>query len=75
MYTESGITVGEPIYVENIGMCDVYLAVQAAQPPVDHDAYNIVQRDGPPLRNSKNDLGAWAFCNGSSAKVAVRNAL
>lgn len=73
LYTLSGITVGVPISVENVGACEIYLAVQAAQPAPDHDAYVIVQRSGPQYRNSDGDTGAWAFCQGSAGKLNVRN--
>lgn len=72
IYASSGVTVGTVISVENIGNSDVYLAVQALQPDPDHDAYNVLRREGRPLRNSKNDAGAWAFCQGSDGKIAVR---
>ena len=73
LYFESGILVGEAISVENIGVCDVYLTVQADQPPPDHDAYNIVQREnGFRLRNSEGDSGAWALCPHNNGKVSVR---
>jgi len=72
LYSLSGISVGVAISVENVGFFDVYLAVQAAQPSPDHDAYNIIKRKGGALRNSNGDSGAWAFSRGSSAKVNVR---
>jgi hypothetical protein len=71
LYALSGIAVGTAISVENIGVFDVYLAVQATQPSPDHDAYNIVKRKGNVFKNSVGDSGAWAFCNGSTAKVNV----
>lgn len=72
LYTLSGITVGLPLMVENNGSPDVYLAVQAAQPPVDHDSYNVIQRgNGVRLQNAQGATGAWAFCNTFGGKVAV----
>lgn len=72
LYVLSGITVGVAISVENVGFFDVYLAVSSTQPPPEHDAYNIIKRNGGTLRNSNGDSGAWAFSRGSSAKVNVR---
>jgi len=72
LYSLSGIAVGTAISVENVGTCDVYLAVQATKPLTTHDAYNIAKRKDRALRNSQGDLGAWAFCQGSDAKVNVR---
>lgn len=72
LYLLSGVTVGVAISVENVGCFDVFLAVQAAQPPATHNAFNIIKRSGDALRNSNGDAGAWAFSQGSQAKVNVR---
>ena len=72
LYALSGITVGQPLIVENVGVCDIYVAVQAAQPPKDHDAYNILKRDDDiRLTNTLGDAGAWAFCNTSKGLIGV----
>lgn len=71
LYQLTGIEVGIALSIENIGVCDVYLAVQATKPAADHESYNIVKRKGPPLKNSVGDLGAWAFCNSKGGKVNV----
>ena len=72
LYALSGLPVGTAISVENVGVCDIYLAVQGTKPEKDHNAYNILKREGLPMRNTIGDSGAWAFCNGSNAKVNVR---
>ncbi len=72
LYALSGFTVGTPLVAVNIGVCDVYLAVQATKPLPGHDAYVISFRNGGPLRNSSGDSGAWAFCQGGAAKLSVR---
>ena len=69
LYSLSGTTVGTALSIENVGVCDVYLAVQELKPDPDHEAYNIIKRNGPPLKNSVDDLGAWAFCNSKGGKV------
>lgn len=72
LYTLSGIAAGSSIHVENIGAYDVYVCVQSAQPAVDHDSYNVVQRgNGIRLQNAHGATGAWAFCNNIGGKVAV----
>lgn len=72
LYTLSGISAGDAIHVENIGAYDVYLSVQSAQPSIDHDSYNVVQRgNGIRLQNAHGASGAWAFCNNIGGKVAV----
>ena len=72
LYALSGITVGQPLVVENVGVCDIYLAVQATEPDKDHDAYNILKRDDDiRLTNNLGDAGAWAFCNTSKGLVSV----
>ena len=72
LYAFSGITVGQPLIVENAGTCDIYLAVQATKPDNDHDAYNILKRDDDiRLTNNLGDAGAWAFCNTSKGLISV----
>lgn len=73
LYALSGVTVGTAISIQNIGVCDVYLAVRETQPPLTYDAYNIIQRkNGFWLRNSQGDSGAWGFCAHSGGKVNIR---
>ncbi len=71
IYALTGIAVGTLIDVENTGVCDIYLAVQATQPPVDHDDYNILKRNGPRLENNSGDSGAWAFCAHTDGELNV----
>jgi len=72
LYALSGITVGQPIVVENVGVCDIYVCVLATEPPKDHDAYNILKRDDDiRLTNTLGDPGAWAFCNTSNGLISV----
>ena len=72
LYDLSGIAVGQPLVVENVGVCDIYLAVLATEPPKDHKAYNILKRDDDiRLTNTLGDLGAWAFCNTSKGLISV----
>ena len=76
LYAQSGIAVGVAISVGNVGVADVYLAVQASQPPVNHDAYEVLQRrPSVPFRNSNGDTGAWALCPHGDGKVNVRVAV
>lgn len=73
LYSESGISVGTAISVQNIGVADIYLTVRPTQPPVDYDAYNVVQKEnGVRLRNTSGDSGAWAFCSNNKGKVNIR---
>ena len=72
LYTLTGITVGEVLYIENTGTCDVYLAIQAAQPDKDHNSYNIIKRDDDiRLTNVSGDGGAWAFCNAEKGELSI----
>ncbi len=72
LYSLSGISVGTAVFVENIGICDVYVAVQATKPDTDHESYNVVQRDnGVRVKNTVGDSGAWAFCNSRGGKITV----
>lgn len=72
LYDLTGITVGNPLFIQNIGVCDVSLAVQAAQPTKKHTAYNVVKRDDDvTLANTLGDSGAWAYCNASDGLLAV----
>ena len=71
VYALTGIAVGTKLNVENTGTCDVYLAVQAAQPDPDHNDYNILKRTGPKMTNHAGDSGAWAFCGHSDGELNV----
>lgn len=71
LYDEASIAVGIQLLVENIGVCDVSLAVQATQPNIGHEAFNFVKRNGIPLQNHAGDSGAWAFCNNQDGKLNV----
>lgn len=71
LYEATEIQVGVQILVENLGVCDVLLAVQTNQPEKDHDAFNVVKRNGDPLRNNVGDLGAWAFCANTDGLVNI----
>ena len=72
LYAESGITVGQPLVVENVGVCDIYLAVQSTEPAKDHKSYNILKRDDDiRLTNNLGDAGAWAFCNAAKGFISV----
>ena len=72
LYSVANIAVGKAIAVENIGVCDVRLTVRRDQPSVEFDAYNLVERNGDPMRNTDNDSGAWAFCHHQTGKLSVR---
>ena len=69
IYAESGITVGDQILVQNIGVCDVYLTSQAAQ-PTEYTAYQMIERSQFSI-NDQGDAGAWAYCH-SGGLINVR---
>lgn len=76
LYAISEIEVGKVLTIENIGVCDVYLAVQADEPTKPHDSYNVIQREnGINVQNNAGDSGAWAFCNSDGAKLSVSECL
>ncbi len=69
LYADTGIAVGSQLLVQNIGVCDVYLATQLAE-PTDETAYQIMERSQFAI-NEPGDSGAWAFCKAGGA-VNVR---
>lgn len=71
LYTASGATIGDQLTVENTGDNDVYLTVQAFEPELNHNAYNVLRRTDPRLTNSAGDPGAWAFCPNVAGEVNV----
>lgn len=71
LYTLSGAQIGSQLTVENTGTCDIYLAVQAFQPELDHNSYNVLRRTDPRLTNSIGDLGAWAFCPNTNGEMNI----
>ena len=70
LYAETGISVGTQIIAQNIGVCDVYLASQAAQ-PTSEIAHQIIKRSQH-SRNDAGDAGAWAYCANTGGLVNVR---
>lgn len=70
LYSLSSVSVGEQVSVQNVGSCDIYLAVQINQPPVDHDSYRIIKR-GDIFIAESGSSGLWGFCNGSTGKVNI----
>lgn len=72
LYAATDIAVGQPLVVENVGVYDIYLAVQETEPEKKHTAYNILKRDDDiRLTNNLGDAGAWAFCNTSIGSISV----
>lgn len=70
VYSASGVNVGTPVRLENVGACDIYVAIQAVKPSKDHDAYSIIQRDnGLTFDAPNNASGLWVFCQGSDGKI------
>lgn len=72
LYADTGLSVDTPIAVQNIGVCDVYLFTQDAQ-PTDDTAHQILKR-GRFLSNRPEDAGAWALCLSADGLVNVRRA-
>lgn len=72
LYDLSGLPIGTQITVENIGVCDIYLAVSPTEPPRNYESYNVLSRkDGSVLTNNEGDSGAWAYCNNTDGKVNI----
>ncbi len=71
LYSLAGAEIGSQLTVENTGTCDIYLAVQAFQPELDHNSYNVLRRTDPRLTNSVGDLGAWAFCPNQNGEMNI----
>lgn len=74
LYTESGITVGTQLVVQNVGRNEVFL-LTAASAPVDGrlgTAYNVV-RPYDSFQNATGDSGAFAWAE-TSTVVNVREA-
>ncbi|MCK4758731.1 MAG: hypothetical protein KAT69_01710 [Candidatus Aminicenantes bacterium] len=72
LYTLTGITVGEPLHIKNIGVSDIFLAVQATKPDNDHKAYDVIERnDDIAVTNNSGDSGAWAFSNATKGLLSV----
>lgn len=72
LYSVTGISVGVRIEVQNIGVSDVELATQAAEPDNDNDAHNIVSGREISWQNDPGDSGAWARSRYSAGKLAVK---
>lgn len=65
LYALSGISVGEKLSIENVGVYDIRLSVSENKPSLSNDSYSVLTRkNGVRLQNSKGDKGAWAYCHG-----------
>jgi len=72
VYTSVTIPVGQPVVLENLGSCDIYIAIQQPQPQLDHDAYSVLQREnGLPISIPIGASGLWAFCVNTVGKLGV----
>lgn len=71
LYSETGIAVGVPVSVDNIGSADIYLSAVAAPPSPNFKDYVVCQR-GNPERNIVGALGAWAYSPGQDGRVNIR---
>jgi len=71
LYGASGAEIGSQLTVENTGTCDIYLAVQAFEPEINHNSYNVLRRTDPRLTNSIGDKGAWALCLNADGEINV----
>lgn len=72
LYDLTGITVGEPLHIKNIGVSDIFLTVQATKPDNNHDAYDVIRRgDDIGVTNNRGDPGAWAFSNATKGLISV----
>lgn len=72
LYALTGITVGDPLHIKNIGVSDIFLAVQATRPDNDHAAYDIIERnDDIAVANNSGDSGAWAYSNATKGLLSV----
>ncbi len=71
LYDLSGASIGSQLTIENTGTCDIYLAVQAFQPELDSNTYNVLRRTDPRLANSVGDLGAWARCPNQDGEINI----
>ena len=72
LYDLTGITVGEPLHIKNLGVSDIRLAVQAAKPDNNHKAYDVIERnDDIAVTNNSGDSGAWAFSNATKGLLSV----
>lgn len=73
LYATTGITIGIQIVVENVGLGDVKLVEQAAE-PTNATGFSILRRKGLPQQNDTSALGAWAYSQGVDGVVNVRAA-
>jgi len=71
-YTSLNIPIGTPVVLENVGSCDIYIAIQQPKPQLDHDAYTVIQRkNGLTLSVPVGASGLWAFCPNSDGKLGI----
>ena len=74
VYATTGIPVGTPIIIDNVGAADVYFTEQIPQPSPDHDAYRVIKRRCcEAVGSDVAPGGVWVFTPvGATGKVNVR---
>ena len=72
LYDATGITVGDQIIAQNIGVTDISLVTQATE-PTDLSARNVLaSREW--ARNELNSTGEWAHCASIGGCITVKKA-
>ena len=72
LYDLTGITVGEPLHIKNLGVSDIRLAVQSTKPDTDHSSYDVIEKnDDIALTNNSGDSGAWAISPATPGLLSI----
>lgn len=73
LYTETGLTVGTQIQVQNVGDVDIRVVTQAAT-PTDASGYNIIRPFSLTFVSQDAPTGAWARADTADGSVNVGEA-
>lgn len=69
LYAATGITPGAALFVENLGVSPLRIAIQETTPLAGHDAHRILETD-----ETIGGVGVWVFSQSDAGKVNARAA-
>jgi len=71
LYSESGISVGSKVSIDNVGAADIYYTSAGSQPAIDFRSYNTLKPRTGKISNNESDEGLWALALVQGCEVNV----
>lgn len=71
LYEATGIARGSKLFVQNIGVADIFLATANTPPDNDSKAYQVIKANDIPMVNDGGSFGEYARCASDSSSLSV----